>query len=87
MQLIGSNKMPYEKTIFNENQLRKVIKETSKTEFENNYKKYRFELDKVWHFLNKLKEDVVILTRDLGIRKEAEREKFGINKNKSVFKE
>jgi len=78
--------MSYEKTIFNENQLRKVIKETSKTEFENNYKKYRFELDKVWDSFNKLREEVVVLMRDLEIRKEAEKEKFGINRNESVFK-
>ncbi len=78
--------MPPEKTIFNENQLRKVIKETSKTEFENNYKKYRFELDKVWHYLNKLKEEVVILTRDLEMRKDAENTSFGINKNEKSFR-
>jgi arginine deiminase len=40
--------------VFNENQLKKLIKDYVKEE----YKSYRTELDKIWNYLNKLREEI-----------------------------
>lgn len=41
-------------TVFNENQLRKMIKDYVKEE----YLTYRSELDKIWEFMNNLRDEI-----------------------------
>ena len=49
-------KMDYNKKVFNENSLRKIVKDTSRAELKKELKDLRFEMKRLWDFLNKLRE-------------------------------
>lgn len=53
------------KTIFNENELRRIIKITSKNELDKQLKDLRFEIKRLWDFLNKQNEAIKVLTQQI----------------------
>ncbi len=53
--------MSYDKKVFNENSLRKIVKDTSRAELKKELKELRFEMKKIWDFLNKLREETIVL--------------------------
>ncbi len=55
--------MTYEKKVFNENALRKIVKDTSKAELDKQLKDLRFEMKRLWDFLNKLREQIIVLKK------------------------
>jgi len=64
--------------IFNENALRKIIKEKVKEEYQN----YRGELDKIWGYLNKLRDEIVAVESAFSIK--IERTKLENEKSKNT---
>ena len=61
--------MAKERVIFNELQLRKVVKDSARAELDKQLKKLNFEVRGLWTFLNKMREDVNVLMRDMEMRK------------------
>ena len=57
--------MAYQPVVFNENALRNVVKETSKAELEKHLKDLKFEMKRMWDFLNKMKEENIFLKNKL----------------------
>jgi len=55
--------------IFNENALRSLIKDIVKEE----YLTYRAELDNIWTYLNKLREEIKVVESAFSIRTEREK--------------
>jgi septal ring factor EnvC (AmiA/AmiB activator) len=53
--------MTYQPVVFNENALRNVVKETSKAELEKHLKDLKFEMKRMWDFLNSIREDISTL--------------------------
>ena len=57
--------MTYEKKVFNENSLRKIVKETSRAELEKQLKGLRFEMKRLWDFLNQQKDAITVLNEKI----------------------
>lgn len=53
--------MAYEKVIFNENALKGVVKATAKAELEKQLKDIKFEMKRMWDFINKLREEIKVM--------------------------
>lgn len=61
--------MKYEKKIFNENSLRNLVKETSRSELEKQLKNLKFEMKRIWDFLNKQREEIIVLNAKIDMIK------------------
>jgi hypothetical protein len=57
--------MVYQPVVFNENALRNVVKETSRAELEKHLKDLKFEMKRIWDFLNKMREENIFLKNKL----------------------
>ncbi len=51
--------------VFNENSLRQIVKETASNELQKELKMLRFEMKRLWAFLNQQKDAITVLNEKI----------------------